>query len=75
MSDSQTQIFNEFKEWHIAEGYQNAWFNDSFLSRFCRARKYDLDKIKLMFSAYMQYRKDNGLDTIVNVSNIQTPSN
>lgn len=68
MSGAQQLIFDEFKEWHITEGYQNAWFNDSFLSRFCRARKFDLDKIKLMFSAYMQYRRDNGLDTIVNVS-------
>ena len=47
---------------------ENPWMNDPFLLRFCRARKFDLDKIIIMFSNYMQYRKDNGLDTIVNVS-------
>jgi hypothetical protein len=43
---------------------ENPWFNDMFLLRFCRARKFDLDKVILMFTNYIQYRKDNGLDTI-----------
>jgi len=41
------------------------------LSRFCRARKYDLDKIIEMFSNYMEYRRHNELDTILTVSRLQ----
>lgn len=44
---------------------ENPWFNDSFLLRFCRARKFDLDKIIVMFTDYIKYRTDNGLDTIL----------
>lgn len=68
MSDEQEAVFNEFKQWVISQGIENPWFNDSFLSRFCRARQFKIDKIIEMFSNYMQYRKDNNLDTIVNVS-------
>jgi len=46
----------------------NPWHVDSFLLRFCRARKFDLDKIILMFSNYMEYRKTNELDDILAVS-------
>ena len=59
----------QFKKWindnNITE---NPWFNDSFLLRFCRARKFDIVKIQKMFSDYMDYRKENGIDDIVSVS-------
>lgn len=44
----------------------NPWHTDSFLLKFCRARKFELEKIIEMFSNYMQYRKENGIDTIIN---------
>ena len=68
MDEEQEAVFAQFKEWVAKEGIEHPWFNDSFLSRFCRARKFKLDKVIEMFSNYMQYRKDNALDTIVNVS-------
>ena len=38
---------------------------DQFLIRFCRARKFELDKVCLMFDNYVKYRKDNKIDTIM----------
>jgi hypothetical protein len=43
---------------------ENPWHKDYFLLKFCRARKFDLEKVKEMFTNYMNYRKENELDTI-----------
>jgi len=73
MSQQQQEVLDNFKQWiQMNKITENPWFNDSFLLRFCRARKFDLDKIILMFSTYMQYRKDNGLDTILQVSHLSS---
>ena len=66
--DEQVVIFRNFKSWieinhmHILE---NPWMTDQFLIRFCRARKFELEKICLMFDNYVKYRKDNKIDTIM----------
>jgi len=39
-------------------------FDDLYLLRFCRARKFDLEKTFLMFSNFIQWRIDNQVDTI-----------
>jgi hypothetical protein len=66
MSEHQTEIFRQFKEWiTVNKITENPWHTDPFLLRFCRARKFELDKIIIMFSNYMAYRKENELDTIV----------
>lgn len=39
--------------------------DDATLLRFLRARKFDLDKARLMFVANEQWRKDFGVDEIV----------
>lgn len=68
LMDDQVIVFRNFKSWieinhtHILE---NPWMTDQFLIRFCRARKFELDKITLMFDNYVKYRKDNGIDTIM----------
>ena len=46
----------------------NPWHGDYFLLKFCRARKFELPKVIEMFTNYMQYRKEFGLDTIIQVS-------
>jgi len=48
----------------------NPWHNDIHFLRFCRARKFDLEKVKLMFANYMQYRKENDIDNIIQVSSV-----
>ena len=66
MSSHQQEVLDQFKKWiednNITE---NPWHKDYFLLKFCRARKFDLDKIIEMFTNYMAYRKENGLDTII----------
>lgn len=71
MSEEQAKVFQEFKQW-IQENNitHNPWHTDSFLLRFCRARKFDLKKIIVMFTDYMKYRTDNNLDTIIGVSTL-----
>ena len=66
MSPEQEQVFAEFKQW-IADNQmtKNPWHADWFLLKFCRARKFDLPKVQLMFSNYIDYRNTNKLDTIL----------
>ena len=50
------------------EGAENPWYTDTWLLRFCRARKFDYDKIKLMIEEYMKWKNENDLDGIITVS-------
>jgi len=67
LSKEQDEVFQAFKKWILEEsGYKiNPWFNDTFYLKYCRARKFNLDAIKLMFTNYMKYREDNGIDNII----------
>lgn len=57
------------KQWIADEELtENPWFTDTFLLRFCRARKFDLEKSKVMFQNYLQYRQEYDLDHIIHVS-------
>ena len=68
MSAEQSEVFAQFKKWIDGESVTvNPWHDDTFLLKFCRARKFDLDKIMLMFGEYMKYRKENNIDTIIAV--------
>jgi hypothetical protein len=40
-------------------------FDDHDLLRFCRARKFIWDDVKTMFVNFIQWRKENGIDTII----------
>ena len=50
------------------EDAENPWYTDTWLLRFCRARKFDFDKIKLMLEDYMHWKRENDLDGIITVS-------
>lgn len=53
----------------LEEGFnKNPWYNDTFFLKFCRARKFDIEKIKIMFTNYIEYRKEYGIDDIITVS-------
>jgi len=40
------------------------FYNDLFLLRFLRARKFEIDNTHTMFMKYINWRKDNGVDDI-----------
>lgn len=40
-------------------------FDDYDLLRFCRARKFIWDDVKTMFVNFINWRKENGIDTII----------
>ena len=44
---------------------QNPWFDDAFLLKYCRARKFDLEKIIVMFTDYMKFREEYDCDNIL----------
>ena len=46
-------------------GYGYPWFDDAFLLRFCRARRFDFIKITEMWINYMNFRRDNDIDNII----------
>lgn len=54
-----------FKEKNLIDDPQ---YDDYYLLRFLRARKFDMDKSKLMFENFLQWRKDNDVDHIITVS-------
>ena len=63
------ECLTQFKKWIETDKVtENPWHDDIFLLKFCRARKFKFDDVKIMFENYMKYRKDNGLDTIIAVS-------
>jgi hypothetical protein len=42
-------------------------YDDYYMLRFLRARKFDMEKTILMFNNFMQWRKDNDVDNILAV--------
>lgn len=66
LSDNQAVCLKEFKSWVMTNGHEsNPWFTDTVYLKFCRARKFDLAKVVEMFAKYMEYRKENGINTIL----------
>lgn len=42
-------------------------YDDYYLLRFLRARKFEMDKTILMFNTFIEWRKENDVDNIFNV--------
>ena len=40
-------------------------FDQNDILRFCRARKFDIPKIKIMVSEFAQWRQDQSIDTLL----------
>ena len=64
----QFKIFIKFKKACINENLIPNFdiFDDYYLLRFCKARKFDLEKILIMFKNFLIWRKENDVDLIEN---------
>ena len=63
---SQFNVFIEFKQACINQNLipNFDYFDDYYLLKFCRARKFDLQKIIKMFKKFLEWRKENEVDDI-----------
>ena len=67
-SPEQDAVAAQFKEWIIATGIadlEKLHFDDHDILRFCRARKFVLADIQLMFSNFVEWRQREQVDTIM----------
>lgn len=68
MSEEQERALEHFKKYikdnNITEHPQ---YDDYYLLRFLRARKFEMDKVILMFNTFMEWRKENDVDNILEV--------
>lgn len=62
LTESERGILGEFRAYvDQKQGVPGSVVNSWYLLRFCRARKFDLKKIKLMFDNYIAWKTENGL--------------
>ena len=66
MNNTQKETLDKFKNKIVDEklGIDLSIYDDAYLLRFLRARKFDLDKTWLMFTQFLNWRKDFGTDEI-----------
>ena len=65
----QFNVFVQFKQACINENLipNFDYFDDYYLLKFCRARKFDLEKAIKMFKKFLSWRKENEVDEIENL--------
>lgn len=68
LSYTQYETLQKFKERLIKEKVllDFTYFDDVYLLRFLRARKFDLDKSFLMINNFFQWRKKENVDEAIN---------
>ena len=66
MNSTQKETLEKFKKKIVDEnlGIDLSVYDDPYLLRFLRARKFDLDKTWLMFTQFLNWRKEFGTDEI-----------
>lgn len=73
MNELQNIALEEFKRYlvdiNIAD---NPMFDDYYLLRFLRARKFDIDRTKVMFNSFINWRTENDVDNVIEVSTTHT---
>lgn len=62
MTEQELQVLNEFRVYvqqnpDVPKEMQNTWY----LLRFCRARKFNMKKMKIMFDNFINWKKEKGL--------------
>jgi hypothetical protein len=64
--ERQLEVFkNYIKENNLTDHPQ---YDDYYLLRFLRARKFDMDKTILMYTTFLNWRRDNDVDNVIDVS-------
>lgn len=65
LSEEQSGVLDQLRV-YLREVLQNTdpRYDDRYLLRFCRARKFDYPKVQLMFDNFLKWRADNGVDDI-----------
>ena len=63
-SDSQLEILAEFRKIVNEMQLTDPPYTETYLLRFCRARKFDLKKVEKMFVDFIEWRKQNDVDHI-----------
>lgn len=65
-SPEQDLILKQFREWVKQENYDKIGrFDDYDLLRFCRARKFEMEKMKTMFQNFINWRRENDIDNVL----------
>jgi CRAL/TRIO, N-terminal domain len=63
--EKQLEVFRKYiKDNNITDHPQ---YDDYYLLRFLRARKFDMEKTLLMFNNFMNWRKEQDVDNILTV--------
>jgi hypothetical protein len=72
MSEEQERGLEEFRK-YIKDNnvVDHPQYDDYYLLRFMRARKFEMEKVKLMFNTFVDWRKTNDVDNIIDVSYVQ----
>jgi len=65
-SPAQEQVLAQFKDWVKANEFDTIGrFDDYDMLRFCRARKFVLADMQLMFTNFINWRRENGVDNVM----------
>ncbi|KAJ3126284.1 cytosolic factor, phosphatidylinositol/phosphatidylcholine transfer protein [Physocladia obscura] len=74
VSNDPVEVLAKFKTTltQSSPGFESEVHNDGLLLRFLKARKFDVDKAKLMFDAYLAWRRDFKVDTEI-LHNLKYP--
>jgi len=71
MSEEQERALEHFRKYikdnNVTDHPQ---YDDYYLLRFLRARKFDMEKTLLMFNTFIEWRKENDVDHILDVDYI-----
>lgn len=66
INEFQQGVLEEFKKYNSDNNVKmNPWFDDQYLLRFCRARKFVLKDIIIMWDAFLAWRIEFKVDTIL----------
>lgn len=66
-SPEQLEILSKFRQEVRAMGCSDPPYDDTYLLRFLRARKFDLPKTLEMWKNFIQWRKDNNVEQIAEI--------